>query len=150
MEFKRTQRQHFFIILTFLMLSWLWYDFIISDSVLEKVLGVICAAWAATIAYNYLRTQNLGELHDDGLTLQRPFRAVSFKWDELQWASMGEDRRALVFAYRHQSDVKDRYVACSRKTLTPDAIDAIVAAVHAARPNLPSGPPEAANNGATT
>ncbi|MEO0904763.1 MAG: PH domain-containing protein [Pseudomonadota bacterium] len=150
MEFKRTQRQHFFIILNFLLLSWLWYSFFTSDSSFEKVLGVLCGAWAAVIAYNYLRAKNLGRLDDDGLTLERPFRTVSFTWNQLQWASMDQDRRALVFAYRHQSDVKDRYVACSRKLLTPDAVDAVVAAVRAARPNLPSGPPEANKNGATT
>ncbi|MEJ8559898.1 PH domain-containing protein [Yoonia sp. GPGPB17] len=150
MEFKRTQRQHFFTILNFLLLSWLWYSFFTSETLTEKVIGVLCGAWAAVIAYNYLRARNLGHIDSDGLTFERLFRTVSFKWDELQWASMGEDRRALVFAYRHQSDVKDRYVGCSRKALTPDAIDAIVAAVNAARPNLPSGPPEADKNGATS
>lgn len=149
MEFKRTQRQHFFTILTFLMLSWLWYDFITSDSMIEKVLGVVCGAWSAVIAYSYLRSPSLGRLDDDGLTLHRPLRTVSFKWDQLQWASLGADQRALVFAYRHQGDVKDRYIGCSRKSLTPDAIDAIVAAVQAARPNLPSSHPEA-ETGATT
>ncbi|PJI91246.1 PH (Pleckstrin Homology) domain-containing protein [Yoonia maricola] len=150
MEFKRTQRQHFFIVLNFVLLSWLWYSFFTSESLLEKVIGVLCGVWAAVIAFNYLRAKNLGRLDDDGLTLERPFRTVSFKWNALQWASMGDERRALVFAYRHQSDVKDRYVGCGRKILTPDAIDAIVAAVNAARPDLPSGPPEAATNGVTT
>lgn len=149
MEFKRSQRQHFFVILTFLMVTWLWYDFITSDSMLEKVLGVLCGAWASLIAYSYLRTKSLGRLDPDGLTLHRPFRSVSFKWDELQWASIEKDGRALVFAYRHQGDVKDRYIACSRKSLTPDAIDAIVTAIRAARPNLPSSQPQA-ETGATT
>ncbi len=149
MEFKRTQRQHFFIILTFLMLSWLWVDFITSDTLLEKVLGVICGIWSAFIAYSYLRSPSLGRLDDDGLTLHRPLRTVSFKWEDLQWASLGADRRALVFAYRDQGDVKDRYIGCSRKSLTPDAIDAIVRAVQTARPDLPTSPPEA-ETGATT
>jgi len=55
----------------------------------------------------------------------------------------------LVFAYRHQGDVKDRYIGCSRKSLTPDVVDAIVSAVQAARPNLPTSDLEA-ETGATT
>ena len=149
MELRRTQRQHFFMILTFLMVSWLWYDFITSDGLLQKALGVACGAWAAMIAYGYLRTKSLGRLDDDGLTLHRAFRSVSFKWDELQWASLGPEKRALIFAYRHQGDVKDRYTGCSRKSLTPNAIEAIVTAVQAARPNLPTSHPEA-ETGATT
>jgi len=149
MELKRTQWQHVFTILTFLMVSWLWYDFVTSDTMIEKVLGVLCGAWAAVIAYSYLRTKSLGRLDDDGLTLHRPFRSVSFKWDALQWARLGEDQRALVFALRHQGDVKDRYIGCSRKSLTPDAIDAIVSAMQAARPNLPTNHIEA-ETGAST
>ncbi|KQB95463.1 hypothetical protein AL073_16595 [Loktanella sp. 1ANDIMAR09] len=149
MEFKRTQRQHFFTILTFIMVSWLWYDLIMSSTTTEVVLGLLCGVWAAFIAYSYLRTPSLGRLDPDGLTLHRPLRTVSFKWDELQWASIGADRRALIFAYRHQGDVKDRYIGCSRRILTPDALDAITAALQAARPNLPSSPPEA-ENGAKT
>lgn len=63
--------------------------------------------------------------------------------------SAGKDKRALVFAYRLQGGVKDRYIGCMRKFLTPDAIDAIVAAVNMARPHLPSDP-AGAENGATT
>lgn len=101
MEFKRTQRQHFLIILTFLMISWLWHDFVTPDAMMEKVLGVLCGACAA------------------------------------------------VIACRYQGDVKDRYIGCSRKSLTPDAIDAIVLAVQVTRSNLPTNHIEA-ETGATT
>lgn len=98
MEFKRTQRQHFLIILTFLMISWLWHDFVTPDAMMEKVLGVLCGACAA------------------------------------------------VIACRYQGDVKDRYIGCSRKSLTPDTI---LSALQAARPNLPTSHIEA-ETGATT
>ena len=61
----------------------------------------------------------------------------------------GKDKPTVVFAYRHQGDVKDRYIGCTRKTLIPDAIETMVAAVNTARPHLLSCPPEA-ENGAIT
>lgn len=149
MEFKRSQRQHFLTFLLFLMVSWLWYDFITAGTVTGVILGLLCGGWAAFVAYGYLRTPSLGRLDPDGLTLHRPLRSVSFTWDQLQWASLDLNRRAIIFAYRHQGDANDRYITCSRKSLAPDALGAIVAAVKAARPDLPSGPP-ATQKGAKT
>ena len=149
MVFKRKPMQHVLPLLVGGLLAWVAYDSLVVGRAEGRtvliVYGALVGVWAAFILFHYFRSPDLGELRNDGLTLRRPLGVVSFTWDELQWASMSDERRALVFAYRRPGEMKNRHTGVGRKTIGPEAADAIRAAIAAARPGLPDGPVQNSN-----
>ena len=146
MIFKRKPMQHVLPLLLGALLGYLSYNSIM-DARAEGltgllIYGIVMGLWGAFVLFHYLRNPNLGELRDDGLTLRRPLGAVSFTWDQLQWAKTSDDGYALVFAYRRPGESKDRYTGVGRKTIGPEAVAAIRAAIATARPGLPASLPE--------
>ena len=151
MIFRRGPKQYLFLAINLVVLSVCSYIWLIDPARWAQMIGGVFAIWAAFVLVSAIRIRNLGELREDGLTLRRPFGTADMTWDELQWASLGPDKRIGVIGYRKTGEQKDRFVGVSYKHLQPEALAAIRGAVQKARPDLPTEPPQTIQtNGATS
>jgi hypothetical protein len=150
MQIRRTPRQTVFAGGTALMVgglaAWNIRDGLQTGSTALLVLGGVFAGWAVYLLLDLARRGVPVEVGADGLTIRHAVRSVHIPFDRMTWARIGGPRRASIIAWRPPGADRDSYTAFAHRTVGPDGVDKMRAAISAARPNLPGQPPGAATD----
>lgn len=107
---------------------------------------VVCFGFAVSavlIWSNLFRRRTFGHVGPEGLFVRRPFREFYLKWDQLVSVNASGDAQAIMVAYRHPGETKERYAGFVAKAIGQEGVDALQAALRKYRPDLSDNPPQA-------
>ncbi|QYX57944.1 hypothetical protein K1T73_06040 [Roseovarius sp. SCSIO 43702] len=122
---------------------WSLRDARVEESVGLLVWGVVCAIWAMFIALAQIRRSPLGEIDEQGITLNYIFSRMRIGWNDITWFSAPPEKRAAIIAVRKPGDAKEHYAVVSRSVFGDAQVAAIRDAIAAKRPGLPDQPNDA-------